>query len=445
MFPEGFSEKMQRLLGAEYDEFARSYDRPRQLGLRKNPLKSAFDLPFALTPVPWAKHGFSYAPGARPGLHPWHEAGLYYLQEPSAMAPAALLDAQPGERILDLCAAPGGKTTQIAGAMAQQGILVSNEINAKRAKILARNVERMGIVNALVLNEHPKNLARRFPGWFDRILVDAPCSGEGMFRKEQDAVTDWSDQTVAMCAQRQAEILDSAAAMLAPGGRLVYSTCTFSPEENEGSVSAFLHRHPDFAVEKLSAPWFAPGRPDWVQQSAPGLENTVRLWPHKLPGEGHYCAVLRRQACGARGETAAQKAARLPKEFLQFAAQALTQTPTGVPVSFGENWYLLPDGAPALDGLRVVRAGLALGAVKPGRFEPAHALALAGFAARGCEYAPESLELARYLCGQALPGTQLGWTAVTVGGYPIGWAKGADGQLKNHFPKGLRHLERGTT
>ena len=293
MIPEQFTLRMRRLLGEDYDAFAASFSRPRAVGLRLNPLKGT-SLPdlsaFLLTPVPWEPCGYYYDPETRPGKSTYHEAGLYYLQEASAMAPAALLDPKPGERVLDLCAAPGGKSTQLAGKMQGRGLLVCNEINSKRAKILASNIERLGIANALVLNEHPQRLEARFEGYFDKILVDAPCSGEGMFRKEEAAVTDWSEETVLMCARRQAEILHSAAQMLRPGGRLVYSTCTFSPEENEGSVSEFLHTHPDFSIEAVDALWFSPGRPDWIEHPVPGLEKTFRLWPHRLLGEGHYCA-----------------------------------------------------------------------------------------------------------------------------------------------------------
>ena len=287
MIPEQFTLRMRRLLGEDYDAFSASFSRPRAVGLRLNPLKGT-SLPdlsaFSLTPVPWEPCGYYYDPETRPGKSAYHEAGLYYLQEASAMAPAALLDPKPGERVLDLCAAPGGKSTQLAGKMQGRGLLVCNEINSKRAKILASNIERLGIANAMVLNEHPQRLEARFEGYFDKILVDAPCSGEGMFRKEEAAVTDWSEETVFMCERRQAEILLSAALMLRPGGRLVYSTCTFSPEENEGRVSEFLHTHPDFSIEAVDAPWFSPGRPDWVQNPAPGLEKTFRLWPHRLLG-----------------------------------------------------------------------------------------------------------------------------------------------------------------
>lgn len=226
MLPEGFEARMRALLGSEYEDFLASFDRPLCTGLRRNPLKTGFtgDLSrFSLSPVPWCPTGFYYDAVSRPGLSPYHAAGLYYLQEPSAMAPAELLDPQSGERVLDLCAAPGGKSTQLAGKLRGKGLLVCNEINAKRAKILSGNIERLGISNALVLNEHPKRLEERFAGYFDKILVDAPCSGEGMFRKEEAAVTDWTEDTNAICANRQLEILTSAAAMLRPGGRLVYS------------------------------------------------------------------------------------------------------------------------------------------------------------------------------------------------------------------------------
>ena len=331
MIPEQFTLRMRRLLGEDYDAFSASFSRPRAVGLRLNPLKGT-SLPdlsaFSLAPVPWEPCGYYYDPETRPGKSAYHEAGLYYLQEASAMAPAALLDPKPGERVLDLCAAPGGKSTQLAGKMQGRGLLVCNEINSKRAKILASNIERLGIANALVLNEHPQRLEPRFKGYFDKILVDAPCSGEGMFRKEEAAVTDWSEETVFMCARRQAEILHSASVMLRPGGRLVYSTCTFSPEENEGSVSEFLHTHPDFSIEAVDAPWFSPGRPDWIEHPVPGLEKTFRLWPHRLLGEGHYCAVLRKAGDGEGAKLPLEPAAKLPKELADFCRETCAAIPS---------------------------------------------------------------------------------------------------------------------
>ena len=304
MLPEGFLQRMETQLGEEYPDYLGSLERPRAVALRFNPLKGEMpSLPFVGEPVPWENQGYYYAPDARPGLHPYHEAGVYYLQEASAMSAVALLDPQPGERVCDLCAAPGGKTTQIAGRMLGEGFLLCNEINPKRAKILSRNIERMAVANSLVTNEHPARLAEKYPGFFDRVLIDAPCSGEGMFRKEEAAVTDWSEETVAMCARRQAEILHSGAMLLKPGGRLVYSTCTFAPEENELCIETFLQSHPEFSWEAVDAPWFTP-----VGTGA------FRLWPHKLLGEGHFVAVLRKKA-GEETEIPIAKGDALPKVF----------------------------------------------------------------------------------------------------------------------------------
>lgn len=379
MLPEGFILRMQSLLGEEYAAFSASFDRPLCTGLRLNPLKTGFtgDLSrFSLSPVPWCPTGYVYDAASRPGLSSYHAAGLYYLQEPSAMAPAELLDPQPGERVLDLCAAPGGKSTQLAGKLQGRGLLVCNEINAKRAKILAGNIERLGIANALVLNEHPKKLETRFEGYFDKILVDAPCSGEGMFRKEEAAVTDWTEDTNAICANRQSEILTSAAKMLRPGGRLVYSTCTFSPVENECVISDFLWRNPDFSVENRPAPDFSPGRPDWVEHPVPGLEHTFRLWPHKLRGEGHYAAVLKKAGDAPAAELLLEPAAKTPAELTQFCRQTGAALPEGKLLLFGQVAYLVPQELPEIKGLRVLRAGLELGQTMKNRFEPAHAWAL---------------------------------------------------------------------
>lgn len=436
MLPQAFLDRIRQQLGPEFDTFISAYNRPRAVGLRLNPLKTTHfpELPFSLKPIPWAEYGFWYAPGERPGLHPWHETGLYYLQEPSAMAPAELLAPAPGERILDLCAAPGGKSTQIAAKMQGQGLLVCNEYNSKRAKVLSQNIERMGIVNALVLNETPDRLACRFPGWFHRVLVDAPCSGEGMFRKESAALEDWSPALVDMCAQRQAGILDAAADLLAPGGRLVYSTCTFSPQENEMTVTAFLSRHPDFTVEHLPVPWFTPGDP----ASGPEMEHTFRLWPHKLQGEGHYAAVLRKQS-GTAGTPQPLHPVRLPEPWTEFSQDLGIQLPPGKALAFGENWYWAPETLPDLAGLRVLRAGLELGQCKTNRFLPAHALALwLRSASRRWELEPTGSETEAYLSGEELRGNTTGWTLVTIGGLSLGWVKGSNGALKNHYPKGLR-------
>lgn len=428
MLPEAFLQRMEAQLGSEYPAFLESLERPRAVALRFNPMKGARPvLPFVGAPVPWEPEGFYYDPETRPGLHVYHEAGVYYLQEASAMAPVALLDPKPGERVCDLCAAPGGKTTQIAGRMLGQGFLVCNEINPKRAKILSRNIERMGVANALVTNEHPETLASRFPGFFDRVLVDAPCSGEGMFRKEEAAVTDWSQETVQMCARRQREILDSAARLVRPGGRLVYSTCTFAPEEDEETVVAFLEAHPEFTPEPVEAPWFVPG------------ENaSYRMWPHKLLGEGHFAAVLRKTQ-EESGEVPACPGEKCPKVWESFAKELDITLPEGKAVSFGQSLYWAPTELPELNRLKVLRPGLELGTERKGRFEPAHALALWLKTCAVTEsFPPESPEMKAYLHGDVVPSGKKGWCLVQAGGYAIGWGKGDGSVLKNHYPKGLR-------
>ncbi len=428
MLPEGFLQRMKAQLGEQYPAFLESLERPRAVALRYNPLKGEKPrLPFIRENVPWEPMGAYYDPASRPGLHPFHEAGVYYLQEASAMAPVALLAPQPGERVCDLCAAPGGKSTQIAGRMTGEGFLLCNEINPKRAKILSRNIERLGVANALVTNEHPETLAKALPGYFHRVLVDAPCSGEGMFRKEEAAVTDWSEETVKMCAQRQSQILSSAAKLLAPGGRLVYSTCTFSPEENEQAVAGFLEDHPEFSREAVCAPWFEAGEP-----------GAFRLWPHKLLGEGHFAAVLRKNA-GEDEKIPCPAGERLPKLWEEFAKKLRISLPEGKAVFFGDSLFWAPREMPSLRGLRVLRPGLELGQMKKDRFEPAHALAL-WLKDCACSQSldPEGKEMAAYLHGETIPTGRTGWCLVQAGPYSIGWGKGDGKVLKNHYPKGLR-------
>ena len=428
MLPTEFLQRMQTQLGDAYPQYLASLERPRAVALRFNPLKEIpAELDFVRESVPWEPMGYYYDPNSRPGLHPYHEAGVYYLQEASAMAPVALLDPQPGERICDLCAAPGGKSTQIAGRLQGEGLLVCNEINPKRAKILSRNIERLGIANALVTNEHPATLEKRFPGFFHRVLIDAPCSGEGMFRKEEAAVTDWSQETVEMCAARQKEILHSGAQMVRPGGRLVYSTCTFAPEENEQTIAAFLETHPDFYPETVSAPWFAAGE-----------NGSFRLWPHLVKGEGHFAAVLRRRGDGEVPKISA-KPEKAPKEWLDFAKELGISLPAGRPILFGPSLYWAPEEMPELSRLKVLRPGLELGEVKKGRFEPAHALALWLTECKNqVSFPSQSREIEAYLHGDVLPCDKRGWCLVMTDRYPIGWGKGDGNVLKNHYPKGLR-------
>lgn len=478
MLPEAFQERMRLQLGTEYEAFLAGLEGERHRALRVNPLKGGLSAgecrerflalsPWELEPVPWEENGYYYAQEG-PGRHPYHEAGVYYIQEPSAMAPVAFLGVKPGERVLDLCAAPGGKSTQIAGELQGKGLLVSNEINPARAKILSENVERLGIRNCLVVNEPPEHLAELFPDYFDRILVDAPCSGEGMFRKNENAGEEWSPENVERCAARQDAILDCAVAMLRPGGRLVYSTCTFAPEEDEGSVSRLICRHPEMKIsepaeclgDRTEGAWgFAPGRPDWIRDPAPGLERTLRLWPHRLRGEGHYLAVLQKEGRQAAGEVRSLYGTQrgIPekecREYLEFAADTLKKKPEGLYLRFGDQLYLAPEGLPSLQGLHVLRPGLHLGTLKKNRFEPAHALALAlspqevRYSCAVCgpdrqgEKAAELPAAAAYLNGQTFAASgEKGWYLITVDGYSLGWGKLAGGIMKNHYPRGLRKM-----
>lgn len=455
MLPQEFLDRMRQMLGEEYPAFVESYEKEKYQALRVNALKADCkrlkeEAVFSLEPVPWEPNGFYYGKEDAPGKHPYHEAGVYYIQEPSAMAPAAYLEAKPGERVLDLCAAPGGKTTQIASYMNGQGILISNEIHPARAKILSENVERMGIGNAMVTNESPQKLADTFSEYFDRIMVDAPCSGEGMFRKNEIACEEWSLENVKICAERQDEILDCAASMLKPGGRIVYSTCTFAPAENEGSISRFLERHSDFSIvdaERFKG--MEGGVADWGDNPACGIEKTIRLWPNKLHGEGHYVAVLQKDGtCDASYEgyckNGLQKgiSEKECKEYLAFCEDFLKIKLEGTLLKYGDQLYLAPKGMPSTNQLKVLRPGLHLGTMKKNRFEPSHALALS-LKPQDAEYVADfpadGAEIRAYLNGQTLNYEgEKGWYLITVDGYSIGWGKLAGGVMKNHYPKGLR-------
>ncbi len=483
--PQAFLDKMERLLGEEYGAFLDSYDDERAQGLRFNPLKGDTDVMaaeyggrFGLAPVPWCQGGYYYRPETRPGRDPLHAAGAYYIQEPSAMAVAELLDAQPGDAVLDLCAAPGGKTTHVAGSLGGRGLLVSNEIHPARAKILSQNVERWGAANAVVTNADAQTLRAHFGEFFDKIVVDAPCSGEGMFRKDEQARAEWSEENVALCAARQQEILEQAAAMLKPGGRLVYSTCTFSPEEDEDGIACFLERHPEFAVVRRETPLpgLSAGRPEWCSRPCPQTADTWRIFPHRSRGEGHYLALLEKSGKGknmapeagnaGRGADSGETKRRREKPgkspfwndragkalVRDFFDETLAKLPEwwdeGRLILFGEQLYQAPAGMERFDGLRILRPGLHLGTLKKNRFEPSHALALAlrrEQARRSVNFTSGSAEIAAYLAGEALslpPAAESaagkGWALICVDGYPLGWVKAAGGVLKNHYPKGLR-------
>lgn len=455
MLPVEFQNRMQEMLGEEYEAFLKGYDKPRFHALRRNPLKIQKDeflniIPFELQEVPWAEHGYYYENTDQPGKHEFHEAGLYYIQEPSAMSVVEYLEVKPGEQVLDLCAAPGGKTTQIAGFMAGEGLLVCNEIHPQRAKILSENIERMGVKNALVTNETPQRLSAMFPGFFDKILVDAPCSGEGMFRKNEEALEEWSADNVQMCADRQDEILEEVAKMLRPGGRICYSTCTFAPAENEDCMSRFITSHPEFhLVEVEKKGNMSLGNPKFANIPVEGLEKTIRLWPHKLDGEGHFIAVLEKDGeLDTSYKPVPQKGNEKPlkekeyQEFLDFQKETLKYPLEKECILFGEQLYAMPENMPSLKGLKVLRPGLHLGTLKKKRFEPSHALALSmkkEDVLRSWNLESGSREIKQYLSGQTFNAEgEKGWYLILVDGYSIGWGKLAGGIMKNHYPKGLR-------
>ena len=475
--PIEFEKKMKAFLGNEWDDFLYSYDNNRFQALRFNTLKvqSTEERMRILKvlgissdkKVSWADEAYYFDENVRPGKHPYHEMGLYYIQEPSAMSAAALLAPKPGMRVLDLCAAPGGKSTQLATYLGDSGLLVSNEINTQRSRILSQNIERMGIKNAIVTNEDSFVLASHFPGFFNAIQVDAPCSGEGMFRKLPEAIEQWSMENVAICAARQKEILDNAAVMLKPGGTIVYSTCTFSKEENEDVIEYFLERHPDFTLEEME-----------------------RFWPHKVDGEGHFVAKLVRRgsvnelgadydvcedSCNKVEDTGLKVDRKtkknknsknrknetkpaLTKENMKLLSEFLDETisedmaawiKNSRLVMFGEQLYRLPDMEVDIKGLKVQRAGLHIGEFKKQRFEPSHSLALAlklNDAKNLVKLTCDNPQTIGFFNGQSVvlsdeqtAECKKGWALVCVDGYTAGWGKVNGTQVKNHYPKGLRN------
>ena len=450
--PKEFFEQRERtLLGERYETL---YSAPSKMAargvtvnlLRCTPEWFADHAGLSVSPSPFCSAGLLIEdPAVKLGRHPYHHAGAFYSQEPSASAPAAMLDVQPGMKVLDLCAAPGGKSSQLAAALGGEGLLVSNEYDGGRAVILRQNLERMGVANAVVLNETPARIAAALPGFFDRVLVDAPCSGEGMFRKEPQALAQHGPGLVAQCAALGSEILDAAAACLAPSGMLVYSTCTFAPEEDEGQVGAFLARHPEFELLPWPDGFGSPGETNRCGEHPFAAEKTRRIWPCQ-GGEGHFMAKLRKVAPAETKKTARVKTAKAAKPnaaWQAFAGEYFPQL-VGLPAMQLEDMVLLmPEEMPALK-LHVLRAGVLAGTVQKNRFVPAHHLFTA-FGA-GCTNREElTLEDGRtqaWLRGEEIEAhtAHSGWCCVTVDGMPLSGGKVSGGKVKNHLPKALRNL-----
>ena len=510
--PEEFEIKMKKLLGAGYEEFLASYDRPRNFGLRVNVDKISPEefekiAPFHLTKIPWTENGYYYEEQDMPARHPFYYAGMYYLQEPSAMTPASRLVSQPGDKVLDLCAAPGGKATELGARLHGKGVLVANDISASRAKALLKNIEVFGIRNSFVVNEVPAKLAENFPEFFDKILVDAPCSGEGMFRKDPAVAKVWDGNKPFECAKQQKEIITRAAQMLAPGGDMLYSTCTFSPEENEQVIQFLLDSRDDMEIRETQ-PYegFAPGRPEVAYEGwdgectdpvrrkmgTPDLKKCVRIWPHKMAGEGHFLALLHKKAPGEtaraqendrNGHPNRETTVDEHKNPVQGAisdikcigkpeTKALTEF--FADVSMEMNWkqvevrkgqvYLVPEALGTRKGLVFLRNGLYLGEIRKDRFEPSQSFAMAlkkeeYTAVVDLDYSDVRVE--KYLRGETLEVDDIvehnlqeaekmsdtksmkkrlekGWQLVCVNGYPLGWGKLVNGILKNKYHAGWR-------
>lgn len=466
--PQSFLDSMKEILGEDYEAFLAGFDGQRQYGLRVNTLKMNLEeferiAPFHLKKVPWISNGYFYEAEDAPAKHPFYSAGLYYLQEPSAMTPASRLKVQPGERVLDLCAAPGGKATELGAALQGEGLLVANDINTARARALLRNLELFGISNSFVANEPPHVLAERFPEFFHKIMVDAPCSGEGMFRKNPAVVDSWQEKGPEYFSKLQREIIVQAADMLLPGGMMFYSTCTFSPLENEKTITHLLKERPDMEVIPMEDyEGFAEGltsyRGEVFDESC---KLCRRIWPHKMSGEGHFMALLHKKSGTqqqvqqtvsqssiwwekCKGLNKEQKAAA--EDFFSHVNIAYDEKRIDVR---GNNLYYLP--APKYDGrgLHFLRNGLFMGEFKKKRFEPSQPFALALHAQdfdQVLDFPADDERLSRYLRGETLDVSDLiagekkrkGWQLVMVAGHPLGFGKLVNNNLKNKYPAGWR-------
>ena len=459
--PEAFLLKMQELLGKEYGQYLESFKEEWKPGLRVNtwklePRELAKLVPWNLEPVPWADNGFYYdgtpdEEALRPSKHPAYYAGLYYLQEPSAMTPAAMLPVVPGDRVLDLCAAPGGKSTELASKLKGRGMLVSNDISYSRARALLKNLELAGAANICVTSEAPEKLAGVWPEFFDKILVDAPCSGEGMFRRDEDMVKDWNEKGPEYYVPIQRQILSQAAAMLRPGGYMLYSTCTFSVEEDEENVAYVLEEFPQMQLCCLDLDK-VPGACGGF-----GLSGCMRLFPHRLKGEGHFLALMRKKGGDDGGKeilppmdpgTAGKRvrAVEKEKELDAFLRQSGAEWDYERIVIHQDNAYYLPEGLAWNLPLRFLRTGLFLGELKKGRFEPSQALAMsmkAGQFPNTVSFPGGDSRVLRYLKGETISlegdeGPVKGWCLAAMEGFPLGWAKGTGMSLKNKYYPGWR-------
>lgn len=456
--PAAFCDEMKRILGDEYEDYLASMEESRKYGLRVNTAKISVEefekiAPFPLRKIPYVDNGFYYDSDIQPAKHPYYFAGLYYLQDPSAMTPASRLPVEEGDVVLDLCAAPGGKATELAAKLRGTGLLIANDISSKRAKALLKNIELFGVENSFIVTEYPKKLQEYFTGFFDKILIDAPCSGEGMFRKEPAMVKAWEQNGPEFYAKLQEEILEQALPMLRPGGYLLYSTCTFSPLEDEGTVEKILAMDKEMELVSMEGyEKFSPGKPELIGSKDENIRKCVRIFPHKLDGEGHFLALFHKKGVGSaphymekrKGLKGEEK--RLFEEFSQNLNRVFE--PHRLESKNGMLYYM-PEQLPQMKGLRFLRSGLFLGEMKKNRFEPSQSLAMAlnKREYKNClDFSAEDERVIRYLKGETLTLTpeesagQDGWQLVCVDGYSLGWGKKNRSTLKNKYHSGWRLL-----
>ena len=450
--PEKYLENMRELLGDEFDAYLESFDEPRVYGLRVNTKKISVEdflkiSPFELTPIPWISNGFYYREEDRPAKHPYYYAGLYYIQEPSAMTPAEILPIEEGDVVADLCAAPGGKSTELASKLNGSGMLLSNDISATRAKALLRNLEGFGIGNMTITSEDPTHLREQFGEVFDKILVDAPCSGEGMFRKDNKLIRAWDEEKPAFFANIQRSIIVNAADMLKPGGMMLYSTCTFNHLEDEESIEFLLKERPEMSLVNIANPYkgFATGFTTTEDDKSYHLERAVRIFPHKMRGEGHFLALLKKDGERFASGTAVKPSEKLPEELTEFLKELkMPFDPERITIR-DSKVYLMPEHALSMHGLRILRSGLLLGELKKKRFEPSQALAMA---LKSSDYTAvidlpvSDVRVTKYLKGETLNVADFnvrdGFCLVCVDGFPLGWGKKGKSNLKNKYLPGWR-------
>ncbi|ABX43152.1 Fmu (Sun) domain protein [Lachnoclostridium phytofermentans ISDg] len=483
--PEDFKKRMQEMLSDEYEAYEKCYEEKHRGGLRINTLKlknEEFEKisPYEIKQVPFIPNGYYYQEKEQPARHPYYFGGLYYIQEPSAMTPASLLPVEPGDKVLDLCAAPGGKSTELAAKLQGKGVLVSNDISNSRAKALLKNIELFGVRNPVVISEAPAKLVNTFTGYFDKILVDAPCSGEGMFRKSPSIIKNWEQYGVDYYNKLQKEIILLAVKMLKPGGYLLYSTCTFSTEENEGTIKFLLEEEPDMEIvpaiwnslenqpdyplrgedkdrlenmknrNNVSYKGFDFGKPEWVD-GPKELVHTLRLWPQRIEGEGHYVALLRKKETAPSSihepyQIPAKETKQISEEAKEFFQKINFPIDINRITVREDRLYLLPEDLVDLKGLRILRSGLLLGEMKKNRFEPSQALASA---LKASEYdniynlSSKDEDVIRYLKCESIEikkECKDGWLLVCVDGYPLGFGKYSKGNFKNKYLPGWRWM-----